>query len=619
MMREFAPSFLALLMAAAASQLLVGNNAVAQTPVLIKALPSEAIVNQAFDCSWMLVPEAEQSAAQRNSAKAFKQLPLVKNKRTNMPDFKGQIRALGTNFEYLSGGGTMGGGFMELQGTKSSLDAVLRYFATQNRAVKQVPNPFAASGNNQTKDTKNTAQGSRSWMLSEVGPDLTLNFIVLDKFGGLDESRAAPGVSVLCFSEITNDENIKKLGLVPLAEIEAALTSNEAKPAAWADGIIASKSLMRMRRLATHLRLTAPQISALLASADRDVVAQLIANKSVLFTPAQLDALIKSPDHVDSVALNRQPQLSAAQNTAVSARASQQTKDWLVLRKRDSQAAARLMQIIDQGNQQTIMGALFQFGIPSEQHVDRLLQSRDVELRRALTMNIKFTPTPPQLEQILNDPDATVRIGLLRRDDVAIPAALVSLGINHPDKQLQFWYAARKDYVPGAAEVETGLTSIDVPERRGWLMRKNITLTQTQIDRAFASRDTRSFVAARPDVKLSAEQIEDCITDDDYTVRDTCVRRADFEINPERFAKLMRDTNPNIPETLARESKNRKVDLTPFVNQALASGSEDLAVAIGKTRALDITDAQLKAGISSSDQAIRRAFCRREQARCGAY
>ncbi len=536
-----------------------------------------------------------------------------------MPDFTGQIRALGTNFEFLSGGGAMTGGFMELQGTKSSLDAVLRYFSSQNRAVKQVPNPFATDGKDATKDIKNTAQGSRSWMRSDVGPDLTVNYVVLDKFGGLDESKTAPGVSVLCLSEATNDENTRKLGLVPLAEIEATLRGNEAKPVSWADGIIASKSLKRMRLLATYMQLTAPQISALLATADRTVVAQLITNKSLLFTSAQLDALIKNPEHVDSVALNRQAQFSAAQNAAVLARGSQQTKDWLVLRKRDGQAEARLMQIIEQGNQQAIMGALSQFGPPSEQHIDRLMQSRDVELRRAVTMNIKFTPTSAQLGQILNDPDATVRIGILRRDDVTIPAALVSLGINHPDPKVQFWYSMRKDYVATASEIETGLTQGDAPARRGWLMRKNITLTQTQIHRAFDSRDTRSFVAARPDVKLSAAQIERCIVDDDYSVRDTCVRRADFEINPARFATLMRDTNPNIPETLARESKNRNVDLAPFVNQALASSSVDLAVAIGKTRALDVTDAQLKAGISSGDQAIRRAFCRREQAKCGAY
>ena len=617
MIKKFSPLIATLLLAAAVSQLFGGSFAAAQTPTIMKPLPSEAVVNQIFDCGWMLVSSDEQSDAQRRAAQAYQELPLKENTRSNIPEYLGKVRAFGTDFEMLRGGGTMGGGYMELQSRQSSYESVLRYFASQKRPAVLVSDPFAPGGDKTAEGVKSAASGSRSWMRTEVGPDVTVNFIVLDKFGGLDATKTAPGITVMCFSEKTSAENAKKLGVIPLTEIQAVLKTGETKPTTWADSIIASGSMQRLRLLAAYSQLTSQQINALLVAADREVVGQMIINKAVLLTPQQLDALANNPEHIDSLALHRFAQLDAPQSAKVMARVSAQTKDMLILRKRDAQADARLMQIISVGNQQTIIAAVSQYGMPSQQHIDRLLSSPDALLRRAAILNIKFAPTPEQLLRIFNDTDAGVRIGMLRRDDVTLSPSLILLAIDHPDKNVQTAYQGRLDYVATTAEIETGLSDADAPKRRGWLMRKNITLTQAQVDRAFNARDTRSFVAARQDIKLTAEQIERCITDDDYSVRDTCVRRPDFEVNPARFVTLMRDKNPNIPETLARESKKRNVDLAPFVDQALAAGDVELVIAISKTRALDITDAQFKAAVALNVPAVRTAFCRREQAKCG--
>ena len=565
---------------------------------------SETDFNHIFDCGWIMQADKDGSTKQSSAALAYDKLQFVDDLVSGMPFYKKPIRALGTQFDLLSVAGAQGGAYLSLQGARASQDAVLKHFAAQNRPFALATGPEAPSQSSE-----------RRWMRTEVGPDYTLIFIVQDSVGEFEAVKRTPGASAYCLVGETSAKDAQALGLETIREVQRVIDSNAAKPPAWGNAIIASGSKQRMRILAGYARLTAEQISGLLAAQDDAVTRVLITSSNTKLSTSQLDTLIANPDWVSAVALARLGQLSPAQRSQVTALISPAASDILTLREPGAAADALLMRIIDQGNTQAVLNALREHARPNSDHINRILASNSAELRREFTLNIKFKPTPAQIEHIMNDPDPGVRIGLLRRKDVAIPDALISKGVNHPDKNLQFWYLANGSYKPTPAEIEIGLTDLDTPTRRGWLLREKITLTQAQINRSFDDKQTRWMVVRRADMKLSAEQVDRCITSDDYQVRSTCVERADFELTQARFTTLMSDPNPNIPRSLVRESKKRGLNLVPFVVTAFEQGYP--AVLIGMAKAdFPFTDAQLMAGSKFADPNVQSVFCRLPNQQC---
>jgi hypothetical protein len=561
--------------------------------------------NRIFDCAWVMQAGSDGITKRSAAALAYDKLQFVDNPVNGIPFYKKPIRALGTQFDQLSVSGMQGGAYVSLQGAQASQDAVLKHFAAQNR-------PFALA----TGPEAPTQSGMRRWIRTEVGPDYTLVLFVQDGVGELEEVKRAPGVSAYCLVGETSAKDAQALGLEPISEVQRVVDTNTAKPPAWGNAIIASGSKRRMPILASYAQLTAEQISSLLAARDDAVTQVLIASENTALSASQLDALIAAnPTWASAVALARLGQLSPAQRSRVMALISTDVRDILTLREAGAAADALLMRLIDQGDTQAALNAFRQHGQPNNDHIDRVLSSKSAELRREFTLNIKFKPTPAQIERILNDPDPGVRIGLLRRKDVAIPDALISQGINHPDKNLQFWYQSKEGYNPTPAEIEIGLTSLDTPTRRGWLLRENIPLTQSQINRAFDDQQTRWALVRRANIKLSAEQVDRCLQTDDYQVRSTCVARADFELTASRFSALMVDANPNIPRGLIQESKKRGLDLTPFVAAAFQQGYPPVLIGMAKAN-MPFTNAQLLAGSQATDRDVQTVFCRLPGQQC---
>ena len=565
---------------------------------------TEAEFNRIFNCDWVTQSELERSAAQTATVLAYSKLQFIDNPRNGIPVYKKPIRALGTLFDTLGVAGVQGGAYISLQGAQASREAILKHFAAQNR-------PFALA----TGAEAPTKSGVRRWMRTEVEPDNTLVLMVQDGVGELEDDKRTPGASAYCLVGETSAKDAQALGLEPIYEVQRVIDTNVAKPPAWGNAIIASGSKRRMRILASYTQLTPDQVSGLLAARDDAVTRVLIESSNTKLSATELDTLISNPAWASAVALARLGQLSAAQRRKIMTLISPAARDILTLREPGAAADALLIRIIDQGDTQAVLNAFRQHTQPNNEHIDRILASPSAELRREFTLNIKFNPTHAQIEHIMNDPDPGVRIGLLRRKDVAIPDALISKGVNHPDKNLQFWYLANGSYKPTPAEIEIGLTDLDTPTRRGWLLREKITLTQAQINRSFDDKQTRWMVVRRADMKLSAEQVDRCITSDDYQVRSTCVERADFELTQARFTTLMSDPNPNIPRSLIRESKKRGLDLVPFVATAFEQGYP--AVLIGMAKAdLPFTDAQLMAGSKFADPNVQSVFCRLPNQQC---
>lgn len=573
-------------------------------PAQVQPNLSETDFNRIFDCGWLVQAGSDGSTKRSAAALAYDKLQFVDNPVNGISFYKKPIRALGTQFELLSVAGAQGGAYLSLQGAQASQDAVLKHFAAQNRPFALATGPEAPS-----------QSGMRRWIRTEVGPDYTLVLFAQDGVGELEEVKRTPGASAYCLVGATSAKDAQALGLEPISEVQRVIDTNAAKPPAWGNAIIASGSKQRVRILAGYAQLTAEQISGLLAAQDDAITRVLITSSNTKLSTSQLDALIASPDWASEVALARLGQLSPAQRSRVMTLISPAASDILTLREPGAAADARLMRIIAQGDTQAVLNAFRQHSQPNNDHIDRVLASNSAELRREFTLNIKFKPTPAQIERVLNDPDPGVRIGLLRRKDVVIPDALISQGVNHPNKNLQFWYLARESYKPTPAEIEIGLTSLDTPTRRGWLLRENISLTQAQINRAFDDQQTRGMVVRRANIKLSAEQVDRCIQTDDYQVRSTCVARADFELTPSRFTTLMSDANPNIPRNLIQESKKRGLDLTPFVAAAFQQGYPPVLIGMAKAN-MPFTDAQFMAGSNSADRNVQTVFCRLPGQQC---
>ena len=564
---------------------------------------TEAEFNRIFNCDWIMQSEQERSAAQTATVLAYSKLQLI-NDSSNFSVYKKSFRALGTLFDSLSVAGAEGGAYLSLQGAQASLESILKHFAAQNL-------PFALAIGADAP----TQSGMRRWMRTKVGPDNTLVLMVQEGVGEFEDDKRTPGASAYCVVGETSAKDAQALGLEPIYEVQRVIDNNVAKPPAWGNAIIASASKRRMRILASYTQLTPDQVSGLLAARDGAVTRVLIESFNTKLSATELDTLISNPAYASAVALTRLGQLSAEQRRKIMTLISPATRDILTLREPSAAADALLIRIIDQNDTQAVLNAFRQHTQPNNEHINRILASPSAELRREFTLSIKFSPTRAQIERIMNDPDPGVRIGLLRRKDVAIPDALISKGVNHLDKSLQFWYLANGSYKPTPSEIEIGLTNLDVPRRRGWLLRDKITLTQAQINRAFDDKQTRWAVVRRADLKLSDEQVDRCITSDDYQVRSTCVERADFELTQARFTTLMSDSNPNIPLSLIRESKKRGLDLVPFVSTAFKQGYP--AVLIGMAKAdLPFTDAQLMAGSKFADPNVQSVFCRLPNQQC---
>lgn len=384
---------------------------------------SEGQFNRIFICDWIMLPESERDASQAAAAQAFSKFKFIDDPRTNIPAYKDNFRALGTQFDLLSVAGMDGAGYLSMQGAQASREAMLKYFAGQNRPLSLTTGAIAPSQNSALR-----------WMRNEVSPDYTLTLFVQDGAGEFEVSERSLGASAYCMHGETSAEDALKLGLEPISEVGRVVDANVDKPPTWGNAIIASGSMRRMRMLARYKQLTPDQASGLLRRKDSEVTRILIENFNIRLSSSELDSLIADPVWVSSVALTRFDMLNAIQRRKVMGSISPAVRDTLALRVPGAASDALLMRLIDEGNPQTVLNALRQHNQPNSEHIDRVLASPSVELRREFTLSDKFMPTAAQIERIMADPDPGVRIGLLRRKDVKIPDQLILKGIDHPDK-----------------------------------------------------------------------------------------------------------------------------------------------------------------------------------------
>ncbi|MFN7696201.1 MAG: hypothetical protein ACK5O3_19365 [Burkholderiales bacterium] len=433
----------------------------------------------------------------------------------------------------------------------------------------------------------------------------------------LNEGLAAigPGLTYVCASGPTQP-TAQTADLPSLREVEQVVAAQRPMPDAWSARILASESPQRWLALARYRHLTEVQVGALLRARDKSIPWDLVRSAAAPLSPHQIDGLIAGKDEglLFALGMYRWESLDEAQRGLVLSRLPQRQRTLVLLRAGGPGADAQLLETIRSGSESEIRRQILARGTVHESHVAALLAHPSVVLRRFLTMDVKFTPTPSIIETILRDPDTDVQVGLLRRRDVSLAAAQLAQGVHHPDRNLAFWYLNHPSYTPTPADVERGLTAADPRVRRSWALLKGYAMTESQLARGLADADASTRLAfwQRKEAKLNDAQMDRCLREADFSARDACLQRPEFSLTQERFDWILVDANPNIPGRLFERAAREAWELKAFVDASLRKTSAEGLRRLALETGLALTDAQIQLGRESAEAGVRAAFCQRK-------
>jgi hypothetical protein len=253
----------------------------------------------------------------------------------------------------------------------------------------------------------------------------------------------------------------------------------------------------------------------------------------------------------------------------------------------------------------------------SNEMVDTLLSFGQASMRSHLSMNSKFMYTPAHIERMLLDTNSDVVVGVLRRKEIKITREQFDRGINSAEPNIAFWYGQRNEFEPSTDQYESALTSPDAPTRRGAAFDLRFTPTAEQTKRALKDPAIRNIFIGRKDVTLTDADFDACTISQDVGERFACVRRSDYPLTQQRFNIVFSDWNQNVPRFFLQRTGVPQPDLSPYIRNALETGSEKLQLTIAQMNELNLDDGLLKLGSQSKNTAVRAAFCRRQINLCG--
>ncbi|OIQ87452.1 hypothetical protein GALL_307030 [mine drainage metagenome] len=413
-----------------------------------------------------------------------------------------------------------------------------------------------------------------------------------------------------------------KVKYLRIFEISDAVSKKKRLPDAVVTEAISDSSLYIRGSIASYPFLQQAQVKELIKTKKIFVLDALLRNPAVNLDPDDIDTLID----LNFLEINRlivsgrELGLTRKQIDQLASSDDLLTK-FLVARRYQIGSDKEIMIALIKGkNDSDIKTAILKFNpIPTE-IVDLLLIQDNSAVRRQLTMNGKFTPTPQQLETILNDTDPGVRIGILRRRDVVLSAEQINRGINHQNQDLAFWYRMRNDFLPTPEQIEEGLSSPTVMTRRSYAHMEKITPTSAQIERGLTDSDSnvRWAFLLRKNITLDDRQLDRCTVDPVFQVRDVCVRRPDYQLTQARFEAILFDKNPNILSAFTDRGSPASVRLDQFIWVTLKESPPNIQVALATSKWLPLSDEQIQFGLNSKNEEVRAAFCRRQKNTCGA-
>jgi hypothetical protein len=343
----------------------------------------------------------------------------------------------------------------------------------------------------------------------------------------------------------------------------------------------------------------------------------LLENKNAALSVQQIDQIIRAGEKGELLVLisTRYDTLNAQQREQLATQPV--AAPYMTVRAGDREAVRLLTKLIKDGDDGQFSEMLSFFPALNNEMVYLILRSGTPKMRSNLTMSSAFNYNAEQKELILQDPDRSVQIGLLRRKDVQFTDAQMVRGINHRDRNLAFWYRQVQGYAATVEQIETGLTASDAPTRAGWALDKRISITRSQAQRGLADPLAYIVVAflQRADVALTEANLDACTAHPDVSVRFACVQRADYSLTQKRFEQIATDRNSNVLRFFLERKNVPPVDVSPFVDDALRTASEDVLLAMAANEALPLTTEQIMLALAASaSPRVKQAFARRKPA-----
>lgn len=270
--------------------------------------------------------------------------------------------------------------------------------------------------------------------------------------------------------------------------------------------------------------------------------------------------------------------------------------------------------LLKSGSVEDVNDAISRMSEVPESMVNLILSKSPLPVRRHLLMQGRFTPTANQIDIILKEQDPEVKIGLLRRRTIDLPADVVSVNMFDANEDVSFWFRQRKEFHPTPEQIEIGLSNKRILIRMGFSLMEHIVPNAAQVERGLVDPHSgvRGTFAARKNITLSDTQLDRCIVDSEFSVRYSCVQRAEFRMNQKRFETVVQDKNANMLYVFTSKKRQPNLDLSPFVRTLLESTSvatRSARLALAKQTSLVLNEDQIQKGMMDSDDAVRDTFC----------
>ena len=361
------------------------------------------------------------------------------------------------------------------------------------------------------------------------------------------------------------------------------------------------------------------QIRFIIGTRDPQAMRMLLdRNRTFPLPPGAIMAMIKTEvNGIDQTLLagNSQVKLSPAHIALLATRMDPLTRLLLAQGYGVGSVQEAMVVLLKTGSPDDINLTISRMSVVPEEIANTILAGAPLTVRRHLMMHGRFTPTPSQIAIALNDADSEIRIGLLRRRDLDLPAHVVSAGMFDPDEDVAFWYRQRKEFHPTAAQVEIGLSSPRLLIRRGFALDKEILPNTAQVERGLTDADevVRSAFAARKNITLTDVQLDRCMVDTQFQVRYACIQRPDFQLNQTRFEILLHDKNPNMLSVFSDQNRKPLWDLSPFVWATLKFAPVTTRLALAKQTVLSLNHEQIRMGLMANEDEVRAAFAALER------
>jgi hypothetical protein len=559
-------SALVLFLASAASALMAQP---ANQPKKAPAFkPSAAQIERAITsmllCDWMDTDAANSTVRQENQAV----MDYIEQQRSaNAPNdgrLEGRFTALGVTFDEIDLFAGQGGAFAMGWTTTGSMETIAAALKQRGLMLKPKTMPVGRV---------RTVQALQS---ISITPNRQITVVVAPGRGSFAPNVWEPeGVTLSCSLTGPSEEQTEKaIGVPTTLAIQGVVQKGERKPKEWVDNIIAKGFAETIEAVSGYLWLEASQVNILLGRNQPEVDKRLAYNKGISLSPEQIQMLLdrNNAEVLRALVQGRIDALSAEQRTKL--KANPATQEAVLLRSSPAEALLAFERIVNSGDRNRVNSAMYALPNVSNEMVDLLIDKGTPDMRYDLSMQSKHAYTPQQVDKLLRDPNPSVKVGVLRRDEVPITRQQYDAGINHTGSSLAFWYRAREEHMPSAAQIELGLTSPDAPTRRGWVFDKRVTLTEAQTRRALNDPSLFVPVLARPEVKLTEQDFDRCTVHQEVEIRFACVSRADYPLTQARFETIVADWNTNVLRNLLDRQLTTPVDYGPYIARALDTASE---------------------------------------------